>query len=143
MFNNNFGLLAIVMTVTQLWVASSVTAQNVVAGTASYYHESLEGNTTANGEIYRQAKLTAAHKSLPFDSWVLLSDRTGHTVVVRVNDRLPGNSSRLIDLSTKAAHQLDMLRIGIKRVKMQVISVEEAWRWYFDNGFINTYVAWR
>ncbi|HLU92876.1 MAG TPA: septal ring lytic transglycosylase RlpA family protein [Membranihabitans sp.] len=142
-FKNRIVRFAAFVIVAAVFSANPVVAQKIVSGTASYYHDSLEGNKTANGETFQQSKLTAAHKNLPFDSWVLLTDPNGQDIVVRINDRLPRNSSRMIDLTTEAARQLDMLRAGIKRVGMKVISVQEAWHWYLENGFINIDVAWR
>lgn len=104
-------------------------------GLASYYHDSLEGNRTANGEIFTQNRFTAAHKTMPFDTWVLLTDPSGTSVVVRVNDRLPASSTRMIDLTTLAARQLEMLQQGLKRVHLQVISQKDAWKWFLDNGY--------
>lgn len=73
-------------------------------GVASYYHATLAGNPTANGEIYDPKQLTAAHRELPFDTIVTVrrSD-TGETVTVRINDRGPFVDGRIIDLSPTAA----------------------------------------
>lgn len=93
-------------------------------GIASYYHDSLHGNKTASGQIYNKNKMSAAHKSLPLGSKVRVTDvRTGKSIVVRVNDRGPFVKGRIIDLSRRAAAELGMIKKGITRVKVEVLSV--------------------
>ncbi|WDI31109.1 septal ring lytic transglycosylase RlpA family protein [Hyphococcus flavus] len=76
-------------------------------GVASYYHRSLAGNPTANGETYDPKAMTAAHKRLDFDTIVRVRRRdTGRTVTVRINDRGPFVRGRIIDLSPAAARKL-------------------------------------
>src|SRR5690625_5041768 len=72
-------------------------------GIASYYHDMFEGRKTASGEIFDQSKWTAAHKKLPFDTWLKVTDEKGKEVVVRINDRLPSHSSRIIDQIGRAS----------------------------------------
>lgn len=119
-----------------LAVACSAKGQHSEKGLASYYHDSLEGNRTANGEIFSQNNLTAAHRTLPLGTWVIITDLEGHEVVVRVNDRLPANSTRMIDLTTTAARKLKMIEKGLKPVKLRVISNSQAWWWYIRNGYL-------
>lgn len=110
-------------------------AQNKTSeGIASYYHDSLEGLKTASGEVFSQGKWTAAHKSLPLQTWTKVEDEEGNEIVVRINDRLPANSSRIIDLTTLAARQLDMVEAGLKKVTVRVISPLEAWMWFQKNS---------
>ncbi len=116
---------------------SQLNGQMVSSGIASFYHDSLEGNRTASGEVFLQGLFTAAHKSLPFNTWVKVTDPSGLSVVVRVNDRLPRRSSRMIDLTTLAAEQLEMIQAGLKRVRLQTISAEEAWAWFIEQGFFH------
>lgn len=79
-------------------------------GLASFYHSSLAGNLTANGEIYRPGAMTAAHQWLPFGAKVRVTRRdTGRSVTVRINDRGPFVEGRIIDLSTAAAEKLDLI----------------------------------
>ncbi len=93
-------------------------------GMASYYHDSLAGETTANGESYDPGELTAAHRTLPFGARVSVRRLdNGREVVVRVNDRGPFVSGRIIDLSRAAATALQMLRAGVARVELEVLSV--------------------
>lgn len=81
-------------------------------GVASYYHRTLAGNPTANGEIYDPAALTAAHNALDFDTVVTVRRRYdesgdgGKTVTVRINDRGPFVAGRIIDLSPVAAKKI-------------------------------------
>jgi len=65
--------------------------------------------------------MTAAHKSLPFDSWVKVTRAdTGQAVWVRINDRLPKKSKRIIDVSRRAAKDLDMIELGVVKVRLEV-----------------------
>ncbi len=132
---NKFQFICIGMMISCSMISGIARAQEKT-GVASYYHNSLEGNHTANGEIFHQDKFTAAHKSLPFDTWVLIRDRKGLEVVVRINDRLPARSSRMIDLTMLAARQLDMITAGIKQVRLNVISAREAWLWFLEKGYL-------
>ena len=91
-------------------------------GIASYYGPQWNGRTTANGERLNLAALTAAHKSLPFNTLVRVTDLdTGKSIVVRVNDRGPYVRGRIIDLTDGAAARLGILHKGIARVKLEVI----------------------
>lgn len=91
-------------------------------GIASWYGPGYEGNTTANGEIFDKNAMTAAHKKLPFNSRVLVTDLdTQKKVIVRINDRGPFVSGRIIDLSYGAAETLGMIEKGLANVKIEVI----------------------
>lgn len=92
-------------------------------GMASYYGARHHGKRTASGEPYNQHGLTAAHPSLQFGSRVLVTNlRNDKSVVVRINDRGPHTRGRIIDLSRQAAQQLDMLRSGTAKVRVQGLS---------------------
>ena len=92
-------------------------------GRASYYCTSLHGARTANGERYNAQDLTAAHRSLPFGSLVRVTNvKTGRSVVVRINDRGPFLSSRIIDLSSKAAEAIGMMRSGTTQVVVEPLA---------------------
>ncbi|WP_300655157.1 septal ring lytic transglycosylase RlpA family protein [Pseudomonas sp.] len=92
-------------------------------GQASYYGARHHGKKTASGERFDQHALTAAHRSLPFGSKVLVTNlRNDKSVVVRINDRGPYAKKRIIDLSQKAAEQLDMLRAGVVPVRLQQLA---------------------
>lgn len=92
-------------------------------GRASYYADSLAGNSTASGEPYDPAALTAAHRTLPFGTVVRVrSLASSRSVVVRINDRGPfGDRRRIIDLSRAAATELEMLRAGVIEVEVDVL----------------------
>ena len=92
-------------------------------GQASYYGARHHGNKTASGERFDQNALTAAHRTLPFGSRVQVTNlRNDKTVVVRINDRGPYAKKRIIDLSQKAAEQLDMLRDGVVPVRVEQLA---------------------
>ena len=92
-------------------------------GEASWYGPGFNKKKTANGEIYDQTKLTAAHPTLPEGSTVKITNlENGKSVKVRVNDRGPYVDDRIVDVSRKAAKVLDMIEEGIAKVKIEVIS---------------------
>jgi rare lipoprotein A len=90
------------------------------SGRASYYADKFEGRKTSNGEIFKQRKKTAAHRTLPFGTKVTVTNLTnGKTVKVRINDRGPFVTGRTIDLSKKAAKKLDMVNAGVADVQLK------------------------
>ena len=94
-------------------------------GMASFYSNKHEGKKTASGEVYKKAKLTAAHKTLPFGTDVKVTNLANkQTVIVRVNDRGPFVKGRIIDLSRKAAQKLGMIDEGVARVKIEYAKVK-------------------
>ena len=94
----------------------------VQVGLASHYANRLHGKRTANGEHYHKNRLTAAHKTLPFNTKVKVTNlKTGKWVIVRINDRGPYAHKRIIDLSHRAAKHLGMLRSVVK-VKLEVVA---------------------
>lgn len=94
----------------------------IVEGKASYYADIFDGRLTANGEIFSQMEMTAAHRSLPFGTMVRVTNLANQkSVVVRINDRGPYVDGRIIDLSSEAAEQLDMLTKGVTDIKMEIL----------------------
>src|SRR6476661_10783324 len=92
-------------------------------GIASWYGYPYHGRRAANGEIYDMEKLTAAHRTLPFDTWVRVRNLTNNkTVDVRIQDRGPFVGGRIIDLSKAAAREIDMIGPGIANVKLTIIA---------------------
>ena len=92
-------------------------------GVASWYGPNFHGKTTANGEVFDMNKLTAAHKSLPFNTRVRVVDLTsGKKVVVRINDRGPFIKGRIIDLSRRAAEKLGIIDSGTAKVGLKILS---------------------
>src|SRR3954447_12979368 len=98
----------------------SCSAKITEQGKASYYADKFEGRKTSNGEIFKQRKKTAAHRTLPFGTKVTVKNLTnGRTVKVRINDRGPFINGRTIDLSKKAARKLDMVDAGVATVELK------------------------
>jgi peptidoglycan lytic transglycosylase len=91
-------------------------------GLASWYGIPYHGRHAADGEIYDMETLVAAHRVLPFNTWLLVTNLANEkTVKVRIIDRGPFVSGRIIDLSKAAARQIDLLGPGVARVRLQVI----------------------
>ena len=91
-------------------------------GVASYYADEFHGKQTSNGEIYDMNDLTAAHRTFPFGTKVRITNlENGKTVNVRVNDRGPFHEGRIIDLSLGAAKELDLVKTGTARVRIEVL----------------------
>lgn len=91
-------------------------------GKASWYGKKFQGYKTSNGEIFDMYKMSAAHRSLPLPSYVRVTNlANGRSGIVRVNDRGPFHSERIMDLSYAAAVKLDMLRTGTAQVRIEVI----------------------
>ncbi|MFO8231661.1 MAG: septal ring lytic transglycosylase RlpA family protein [Longimonas sp.] len=91
-------------------------------GMASYYADKFDGRTTANGETFDNNAYTAAHRTLPFGTRVRVTRTdTGDQVTVRINDRGPFVDGRIIDLSQRAARDIDMLADGLAEVRIEVV----------------------
>jgi rare lipoprotein A len=94
------------------------------SGMASWYGKDFHGRSTANGEPYNMYGLTAAHKTLPIPTWVEVTHlANGKKVIVKVNDRGPFVSGRIIDLSYGAAQTLGMVNDGTARVEVRALGV--------------------
>lgn len=92
-------------------------------GIASYYANKFDGRKTANDEIYKNEKYTAACNQLPFNTWIKVTYlKNGKSVIVRINDRLNVHNKRLVDLSKSAARKLGILGRGIVKVKVEVLN---------------------
>jgi rare lipoprotein A len=112
-----------------LWIPRHAAAQAYPApagdtfrqeGIASWYGTEFDGRPTASGEIFNSSMLTAAHPSLPFGTYLLVTNRhNNRQVTVRINDRGPFVPSRIIDVSRAAAEQLDMLVTGTAPVLIE------------------------
>jgi rare lipoprotein A len=101
-------------------VPSSVPSSEL-EGLASYYAEPYHGRKTASGEIFDSYKdMTAAHRTLPFNTMVRVTNKTnGREVDVRINDRGPFVQDRVIDLSYRAAKEIDLVGAGVTPVKLR------------------------
>lgn len=96
------------------------------SGLASWYGDAFHGRRTASGEYFDQHDFTAAHKTLPFGTFVEVTDlATDRKVVVRINDRGPFVSGRILDLSRAAAESLRMTDRGVIRISLRVVSAPE------------------
>jgi rare lipoprotein A len=103
--------------------ASPSSSASELEGLASYYAEPYHGRRTANGEVFDTYQaLTAAHRTLPFNTVVRVQNKSnGQEVEVRINDRGPFIAGRIIDLSLRAARAIDLVRTGVARVKLKII----------------------
>lgn len=92
-------------------------------GKASFYHDSFQGSETSNGENYDKDDFTAAHRTIPFNTYLLVKNKTNNkSVVVRVNDRGPFRKSRVIDLTKSAAKKIGMVPFGVVPVKIDKLT---------------------
>jgi peptidoglycan lytic transglycosylase len=99
---------------------------------ASWYGPRFHGRFTANGEIYDQNAMTAAHKSMKFGTILRITNpRNNKSIIVRINDRGPYIPGRQIDLSKAAAEELDVIKNGVKRLKIEEVIIKG-----IDNPFV-------
>ncbi len=107
-----------------------IPTSNELEGIASYYAEPYHGRKTANGETFDTYKeLTAAHRTLPFNTVVRVhNENNGREVQVRINDRGPFIDGRVIDLSIRAAREIDLVRAGVAPVKLTILKQGEGAR---------------
>jgi rare lipoprotein A len=95
---------------------------NISIGTASFYAQKFNGRKTASGVKFSNDSLTAAHKKFKFGTYVLVRNlKNDSTVIVKINDRLPQKSKRSIDLTVKAAKQLNFIKSGLTKVEITVL----------------------
>jgi len=94
-------------------------------GYASWYGPDFHGKLTCNGEKYDMHGMTAAHKTLPMNTMVKVTNkRNGLSTIVRVNDRGPFVGTRIIDLSKTAAKKIDMIGTGTAPVELEIVGVD-------------------
>jgi len=110
--------------------SSVLTAQQIpsstIKGKASFYSDWFDGRLTASGERFSQEEYTAAHMTLPFGTWVEVTNRkNGKSVYLRINDRGPYVKGRIIDLSKAAAKAIGDLNQGIFHVEIRVVQKRE------------------
>ena len=108
------------------WYYPAVNYDYDEIGIASWYGPGFNGKKTANGEVFDQNKITAAHKTLPMPSIVKVTNLENGLVLdnVRVNDRGPFAGDRIIDLSKKAAEELGFLKNGVAKVRVEILEDE-------------------
>ena len=91
-------------------------------GLGSYYADKFAGRATTSGAIYRPGEMTAAHNTLPFGTLIRVTNtRNGHSVDVTVTDRGPHTKGYIVDVSRRAAVQLDIIEAGVVPVQLTVI----------------------
>ena len=102
-----------------------VSVGDTFRGNASWYGPDFHGKLTSNGETYDMYAMTAAHKTLPMNTIVRVTNlRNSKSTVVRINDRGPFVSTRIIDLSNSAARKIEMIGTGTAPVKLEVLGFE-------------------
>lgn len=111
----------------------------VETGMASWYAVPYHNRRTSNGEVFDMHALTAAHRTLPLNSVARVTNvRTGRSAVVRITDRGPFITGRMLDLSLEAAKQVDVWRPGLAEVKLEVLqapaSIDHGGRWCVQMG---------
>lgn len=95
---------------------------SIIQGKASYYGSEFNGRKTANGEIYDETALTAAHRTLPFGTVLRVTNlQNGLSVIVRINDRGPFHPNRVIDVSKSAAEEIDLIRYGVADIEAEIL----------------------
>lgn len=128
--NTILGIIISLITVFSLISVSYAKSYNVgykQTGISSYYAKRFHNRTTANGERYNHFAMTAAHRYLPFGTRVLVTDKaTGKSVTVRINDRGPYHGSRIIDLSGKAAKRLGLMKKGVCKIELKILSLPKS-----------------
>ena len=94
-------------------------------GIASYYHNKFNGRRTSSGELYNSTLYTAAHKTLPLNSYAVVTNMNNQRkVIVRINDRGPFSKNRIIDLSHAAAKEIGIIGSGMGMVKIEALHVD-------------------
>lgn len=98
------------------------TGPHQLSGIASYYADEFHGRLTSSGERYDMHELTAAHRTLPFGTRVMVRNQSnGLAVAVRINDRGPFKDDRVIDLSLEAAKRIGMIGPGTAPVELRIL----------------------
>ncbi|MBA3680135.1 MAG: septal ring lytic transglycosylase RlpA family protein [Bacteroidetes bacterium] len=101
---------------------SQIDPSKTETGTASFYAKKFEGRKCSSGQRFHHDSLTAAHKTLKFGTKVkVINIKNDSVVFVTVNDRLPKSSKRKIDLTMRAAKQLNFVKSGLTKVRIEVL----------------------
>jgi rare lipoprotein A len=110
----------------------AVTGEYTEEGIASWYGVPFNGHRTSNGEIFDMHQLTAAHRTLPFNSMIRVTNlNNGQQTTVRINDRGPFVAGRIIDLSNAAAKAVGMIGTGTANVRLEMVSGENPYSGFF------------
>jgi rare lipoprotein A len=126
---SNFSFRALGIGLCLLWLPACSTlsgsgglSESQKRGNASWYGPRHDGKKTASGEVFRKDGLTAAHRTLPFGTYVKVTNlKNEREVTVRINDRGPYSAGRIIDVSEEAARRLDLIRQGVAPVYIDVV----------------------
>ena len=123
MTNNQMKVAGVLtMLVLSLCLSSQTSHHKTETGKASYYTKSWTGRLTSSGDRLHHDSLTCAHRTLPFGTLLQVTNpANGRVVVVRVNDRGPYVRGRIIDLSWRAAQELDILSKGVAEVEIEPV----------------------
>lgn len=114
------GLMSILLSLAVVGAAGFAAAQTE-EGTANFYGDKFQGKKTASGEVFDKNGLTASHKKLPLGTKVKVTNvDNGKSVVVTVNDRMAANNPAVIDVTQRAAEELDFAKSGKAKVKVEV-----------------------
>ena len=107
----------------QTSIPSKAASGTPETGIAIFYSDAMQGKAVASGEKYDKDALTAAHRTLPLGTMVKVTNlKNNKSVVVKVNDRGPhGSNTRIIDLSRRAAQELDMIQDGKAQVRVELV----------------------
>lgn len=106
----------------RLFSQDTIPSINKSLGIASFYAKKFNGRKTSSGEKFSSDSLTAAHKKLKFGTYVMVRNlKNDSTVIVKINDRLPQKSKRSIDLTLRAAKQLNFVKSGLTKVEITVL----------------------
>ncbi len=125
----------------QDYVPEAATRKYKATGLASWYGRRFNGKKTASGELYDMYAMSAAHRTLPIPSYARVTSLdNGKSVVVRVNDRGPFHSKRIIDLSYTAAHKLGIIGSGSGRVEVESITPADVAKTDDETGTHGTYL---
>jgi len=115
-------IMALCGALNNLFCQDTLASINVTNGTASFYAQKFNGRKTSSGERFSNDSLTAAHKKFKFGTYVMVRNlKNDSTVIVKINDRLPQQSKRTIDLTVKAAKQLNFIKSGLTKVEITVL----------------------
>lgn len=118
--NDSLGVISPTIVSDSILKVIAIDSSATEIGIASFYAKKFEGRKCANGEIFKHDKLTAAHKTLKLGTYVKVTNlKNDSSVIVKVNDRLPKKSKRSIDLTMRAAKQLNFVQRGLTKVKIE------------------------
>ena len=116
----------------------------VMKGTASYYSSRFNGRRTSSGEIFNNKNYTAAHRSLPFGTYVMVTNlKNNKSVIVKINDRFYPRKSHLIDITMAAATEIDMIRQGRANIIMEVLEQEKVPGLVFTDSILSSAVTYK